>query len=93
MDLEQFGDIIDRVLTDNHVQLLIDMPPGTQAVTLEDTIGLGPVPQFYILLKALPAVFREFSHILKKDCDEKFIDGLLDLVKEEILEAEGDEHE
>ena len=53
--------------------------------------SLGPVVQFYILLKALPLVFDQFKHILDKDLTEDFIDETLKLVKEEIMEVVGKE--
>ena len=53
MDIDKFGEIIDEFLKVNHVQMLIDMPEGTEDVTIKDNVGMGPTVHFYILLQAL----------------------------------------
>ena len=88
MDIETFGNIIDEFLEKSHVQMLLDMPEGTQHVTIKDNTQMGPVVQFYILLKALPAVYRGFSELIDGTKEEAFIDTTLELVKKEILKEE-----
>ena len=88
MTIDMFGKIIDEFLEANHVQMLLDMPEGTQDVTVEDNCQMGPVAQFYILLKALPAVYQNFSELLDGAKEELFIDEMLKLVKNEILGRE-----
>lgn len=91
-DADTFTEIIDDFLTENHVQMLIDMPEGTQEVTVEDNSQLGPVAQFYILLKALPAVFSNFRELIDGAQEENFVDGTLRMVKNAIL-GEEEDHE
>lgn len=88
LDMDTFEGIINDFLEENHVQMLIDMPEGTQEVTIHDNTNLGPVVHFFILLQALPAVFREFDEILDGAKEESFIDATLEMVKKAILEEE-----
>ena len=36
LTLEKFGEIVDDFLTKNHIQMLVEMPKGTQDVTIID---------------------------------------------------------
>ena len=85
MTFEQFGDIMDKFLEENHVRMVVDMPEGTQEVTIEDDIGLGPVIHFYILLLALTTTFHEFEEILNLERVDEFVDEMLRMVRDEIL--------
>lgn len=86
LDLDTFGEIIDEILEESHVQMVIDMPEGTQNVTIKDNIGAGPVLQFYVTLRAFEATFRGFRDLLKEGADEGFIDALLKMVKDSLME-------
>ena len=92
LNIDSFGEIIDNFLVMNHVQLLVDMPEGTQEVTIRDNTGLGAVTQFYILLKALPEVYRNFGEILGMIDQEGFVTKSLEMVKDVVL-GEGEESE
>lgn len=91
LTLEKFGEIVDDILTKNHIQMLVEMPKGTQDVTIIDNTELGPVIHFYILLKALPAVFKKLMEITEINLAEDFINTTLGMVKSEILEVLKDE--
>lgn len=91
MNLDTFSEIIDKFLEANHVQMLIDMPEGTQEVTVRDNTQLGPVAQFYILLQALSAVYKNFIDLFDGEGEALFIDATLEMVKKAILEE--DDHE
>ena len=91
LDLDAFGDIMDNFLETNHVQMLIDMPEGTQKVTVKDNSGLGPVVQFYILLQGFCEVYRRFRDILEPEQEENCIDSMLEMIKDELL-GEEDQH-
>jgi hypothetical protein len=87
---EKFGDIIDEMLQQSHVQMLIDMPEGTIEPTIKDTLGLGGTVQFYILLNALKPVFKDIcDNILDPNKTEDFVDGGLKLVKADLMEVVG----
>ena len=92
MDLEKFGKNIDNFLKENHVQMLIEMPEGTLDPIVKDNIGAGSVMKFYFLLNAISAVGKE----MKKDMDipaderdewEEVVDGILHLVKNDLMEV------
>lgn len=90
LNIDTFGEIIDKFLMENHVQMLIDMPEGTLDVEVKDNVQLGPTVQFYILLQALPEVFKQFRETLGGNAfnDEKFVDSLFEMLKKEILKSE-----
>ncbi len=87
LTLDKFGEIMDDFLTKNHIQMLVEMPKGTQNVTIIDNTEAGPVIHFYILLKALPAVFKKLAEMIDINPAEDFIDTTLGMVKSEILEV------
>ena len=87
LNLETFSEIMDEMLTKNHIQMLLEMPEGTQNVTYKDNVGAGPVVVFYILLKALPQMYKQFRELLDDKMQESFIDSTLALLKDEIMEV------
>lgn len=84
--LEKFGDIMDGVLEQNDVRMLIHMPEGTKEPVVQDNIGLGPVVHFFILMNTISSVFDEFRDILDENLEEDFIDEVLKLIKDDIME-------
>ena len=88
MTLDDFGEIMDKLINDNEMQMLITLPEGTIEPEIEDNFGLGPVVRFYILLNFLRTVFREFREILEPSLEEDAIDSILKLVKRDILADE-----
>ena len=87
LDIETFIKEIDEFLEENHIQMLIDMPEGTLDPKLEDNANLGGTVQFFILLKALPEAYMNMIRpMLFPDKEEFFIDGILEMVKEEMLQ-------
>lgn len=87
LNLEEFGNIIDKFLKDNPIQMIVEMPEGTIEPTVVTNSNLGPVVEFYILLQATKTVFGHFRDILKEDMEEDFIDKLFEMLKTEILEG------
>lgn len=86
--LDAFGKAMDEFLKVNHVQMLIEMPEGTIEPKIMDNIKMGSVVQFYMLLTALVPVFMDMVGQLGEDFDWlSFIDGCLDLVKDEVVEG------
>ena len=55
LNLDTFGDIMNELITRQHVQLLIDMPEGTQEPSVVGT-GVSTV-DFYILMAGIRPVF------------------------------------
>ena len=88
LDLDSFGEIMDKVILENEVGMSIIMPEGTIEPEIQDNTGMGPVMQFYILLNALVTVVKNVTDLMgiEKDAREDLVDGILDLVKRDIME-------
>lgn len=85
LNLDTFGEIMDKFINDAHVQLLIDMPEGTTDAVLKDNTGMGAVMQFYIILNAVEAIYKDMVKQMDlDDSDDTLIDSLLNLLKESI---------
>lgn len=89
MDLDKFGEIIDNFLKDNNISMLIEVPEGTLNPVIKDNTGMGPVIKFYILLIALKAIGKQLRSdmgITSQEEWERAIDGILKLVKNDLME-------
>lgn len=89
MDLDKFGEIIDNFLKDNNISMLIEVPEGTLDPIIKDNTGMGPVIKFYILLVALKAIGKQLRSdmgIISQEKWEGDIDGILKLVKKDLME-------
>ena len=94
LDLDSFGNIVDKFLEENEVTMLLTMPKGTQAVQVKDNVNLGPTVQFYILLNSIEAICKEMRTLLGIDTAspewEHTVNVMLGMVKSDIL-AEDEE--
>ncbi len=92
LNLDTFGEIMDRFLRDNEIDMLLTLPKGTQDVTVEDNVGFGAVVQFYILLNAInpiaTAMCKQMGIDRKSDDWAEVVDELLNLVKTELLDED-----
>ena len=88
LDLDSFGEIMDKFILENEVGMSIIRPQGTIEPEIQDNTDMGPVMQFYILLNALPRIVTETMDLMgiEKDAREDLVDGILDLVKRDIME-------
>ena len=89
LDMDSFGEIMDKFILENEVGMSIIMPEGTIEPEIQDNTDMGPVIQFYILLNALPRIVTETMDLMgiEKDAREDLVDGLLCLVKKDIMEG------
>lgn len=89
LDLDSFGEIMDKFILENEVGMSIIMPEGTIEPEIQDNTGMGPVMQFYILLNALVTVVKNVTDLMgiEEDAREDIVDGILDLVKKDIMEG------
>lgn len=85
--LDKLTEIINEVLTKQHITMMIDMPKGTQECTIKDNTIMGPVAQFYILIAAMKTAYMGFAKIVDAKKEEELIDGVFDLLKKDILET------
>lgn len=91
MDAERLADIIDGMLEKGKVQMLITLPEGSMDAEIKSNVDLlGPTGHFYILLHALKSVFLEFAEKLDDAKKEEFIDSVLQMVKDELMEEDGE---
>lgn len=88
LDLDSFGEIMDKFILENEVGMSIIMPEGTIEPEIQDNTDMGPVMRLYILLNALVAVVKNVTDLMgiEKDAREDLVDGILDLVKRDIME-------
>lgn len=89
MDLDKFGEIIDNFLKDNNISMLIEVPEGTLDPVIKDNADMGPVIEFYILLIALKAIGKQLRSDMGITSQEEWegaIDGILKLVKKDLME-------
>lgn len=89
MDLDKFGEIIDNFLKDNDIAMWITVPEGTLDPVIKDNTDMGPVIKFYILLIALKAIGKQLKSEMGITSQEewgKAIDGILKLVKKDLME-------
>ena len=89
LDLDSFGEIMDKVILENEVWMSIIMPEGTIEPEIQDNTGMGPVMQFYIVLNALVDIVKNVTDLMgiENDAREDLVDGILDLVKKDIMEG------
>lgn len=90
LDMDSFGEIMDKFILENEVGMSIIMPEGTIEPEIQDNIGMGPVMQFYIVLNALVDITKNVTDLtgIEKDAREDMVDGILGLVKKDIMEAQ-----
>ena len=84
MDIERFGEIMDKFLKDSKVAMLVKMPEGTLDVEIEDNTGLGPTIQLYILFQALSKALIDTCNQMGGLKTDEFIDSMMEVVKDEV---------
>lgn len=94
LDLDAFGEIIEKFLEENEVTMLLTMPKGTQAVQVKDNVNLGPTVQFYIMLNSITTICKELRTLIGIDTAspewEHTVNVMLGMVKREILTEDED---
>lgn len=94
LDLDSFGNIVDKFLEENEVTMLLTMPKGTQKVQVMDNTRLGPTVQFYIMLNSITTICKELRNDFGIDVAspewEHTVNVILGMVKRDIL-AEDEE--
>ena len=88
LNLDNFGDIINRFLTEIDYRMVIRMPEGTQDVSIKDNANSGPVVWLYALIAGLvPVLTKLTGTILDKGKVGEMLDGMLRMVKKDVLEG------
>ena len=93
LTIEKFGKIVDDFLNDNHIQMIIEMKEGTRKAIIEDNTGMGSVIQFYILMHGMAQCMDIMMDDMEieKEGKPKMVDGILEILKNELLSEEGEE--
>ena len=89
MDLDCFGDMINRILEEHKLVMLLTMPEGTQEVQIKDNMGLGSTVQFFAMLKGIETIIKTMQTEVGLDTAapgwEQTVDAMLAMVKADIL--------
>ena len=92
LDLDSFGDIVNKFLEENEIRMLLTMPKGTQKVQVMDNTRLGPTVQFYIMLNSITTICKELRNDFSIDVAspewEHAVNVMLGMVKRDILEED-----
>ena len=92
LNLDTFGEIIDKFIEENDCKMLIEFPAGKKDPIVTDNMGAGPVLAVYFILKAITPTLRDLFTMLSESGSEAFdkeklADSILEMVKAEIMEA------
>lgn len=93
LNIDEFGKIIDKQIREDDVKLLIELPEGSMDPEIKSVYGI-PVIDLYIMIHALKKVITDLfkqGELLDPDKKGDFLDGILDMIKGEILEEEADD--
>lgn len=94
--IDVFGESIDKILEENEVRLVITFPEGSMDPVIESTFPkAGPTLDFYLMLHGLSKVVSNLMAlgIVDPDKEEVMIDGMLQMVKDEILQERQQDEE
>lgn len=88
----KFYKIIDKRIREDDVKILIELPEGSMVPVIKSVYGI-PAIDLYIMLHALKKVMTDLIEQGLLDPDKKgdFLDGMLEMIKCEILEEEADD--
>lgn len=93
LNIDEFNKMIDKQIREDDVKLLIELPEGSMEPIIKSIYGI-PLIDLYIMIHALKKVITDLfnqSELLDPAKKSDFLDGILDMVKAEILEEEADD--
>ena len=88
LDLDTFGEIMDKFIKDNEIKVIITLPKGSIDAVVDDNVGAGSVMQFYIVLNALPTICKQLKDDMGIDDDgwRGVAETLSEMIKKEMLD-------
>lgn len=88
LDLDTFGEIMNKFIKDNEIKMLITLPEGSFDSVVDDNVGAGSVMQFYIVLNALPTICKQLRDDMGIDDDgwRGVAETLSEMIKKEMLD-------
>ena len=92
LNLDTFGEIVDKYLNDSDIYILLHMPEGTQTVEIEKSnLPESGVLYFFAAIRMMITsalkMNAELSNTKSSFNWPGFVDQLMDVVKEELLES------
>ncbi len=90
MDLEKFGEVMDKVITETDAVMLVEMPAGTQEATVKCNLDIGPVGELYFVLAVIPQVMKKLDDMMESELDRKsFAKAVTEMMYKEMVEDAG----
>ena len=92
MDIDSFGEIMDKFLKENDIKMLIEMPKGTLKAEVRNNCEMPGVVDLYILLNALPSVFETVFDQIENDNktnQRDIVHAKMKMVENELIERLG----
>lgn len=96
LNIDSFGEIVDGFLKEIDAKILVTLPAGTEDAEISTNIGMGPVIDFYVFLRALKPLYRMMLETMGKidhalDA-EKLAEALCQIMKDDLLEVNDDDN-
>lgn len=87
--MEEFCEIIDKAIKESDVHMHINLPKDSMEPVIQSSFGVATI-DFYIMLHALRKVIHEIwsDGAFDPSKKEDMIDGMLQLVKEDLMKEE-----
>ena len=92
MDIDSFGEIMDKFLKENDIKMLIEMPKGTLKAEVRNNCEMPGVVDLYILLNALPSVSETVFDQIENDNktnQRDIVHAMMKMVENELIERLG----
>lgn len=90
MDIDKFGEVVDKFLKENATQIILTFPENTLEPEIISNVKMGPVIDMYLLVYGLRKTLNDLfaMKVMDKDKKEACLDGVLELIKADILKGE-----
>lgn len=87
MTIDDFGEIMDKLILENDVQFLVEMPAGTVEAEISTNMPGGGTVELYLLLAAIPTAVKHMAKLMGHMDAEKLADGICGLVRDDLINA------
>ncbi len=93
MEIDEFGAKVDELLTEKEIHLNITFQKGSLDPEFESNYQASPILNLYLLIRAMKKGLEDLLEFGNVDNERKedIIDGLLEMLKEDILKEEENE--
>lgn len=89
LNTNELSRIMDDLTYKNDIKLLISIPENSRELNIQSNFFDTPATNLYILLNALEKTFKDLLNtgMIDESKKEAFLDGMLQLVKNDILKT------